>query len=113
MGYRSWYELAQKVGTADQLAAKHGKDTFKAQVKWNDGDTAERDIVSTGMEIFECDVMTLKMRAFDELNKLIPDTDTLIKMLHDYHLGQSKFTPLPPEDHSTSIFLKNLLKLKR
>lgn len=111
MGYRSWYELAQKVGTADQLAAKHGKDTFKAQVKWNE--ESNPTVEAGGMEVFECDVMTLKMRAFDELNKQIPTKEEIEQMLHNHYQGQRYFAPCPPEGDTTAIFFKNLLKLMR
>ena len=83
-GFSSWFALAEKTMNQDQYNFEAMNAPAQAPVFLNNDSRVYQKTRSqeTGavIEYFESDVLTIKIRAFDELNEIIPDLEGLIEM---------------------------------
>lgn len=81
----SWNQLVDNLESDDELKARFNSgdnEHFRREVRIPNlrAVHVSPDYI---IERFECDVNTLKMRAFDELHEIMPDRETLIGMIRE------------------------------
>jgi hypothetical protein len=118
-GFSSWFAVAEKTMNQDfynhrilsgdvdaQIPVFFDSDIVKLKQEYQDTTTG-----AIGIEYFESDLLTLKVRAFDELNEIIPDAEELIKMRNYVGMLISRIA-LSDEDRPVLKMIDKLISLK-
>ena len=103
-GIKSWWDLLQRIPDQDEIALMHRPPDSRIGIT-----TYQRQYDPHSFqvpELFEADVLTLKVRGFDELKEIIPGRKELMNMYHEVrylsgNLGSEK----------TCEFLEKLINL--
>lgn len=120
----SWLQVAQRLKHTDVYAFE-AQDTPAMEVpfgffikslqrenhKWYNNDKPSEHGT---LEYFEGDARTIKMRAFDELFEILPDTEELLKMRDQIsYYAHAKYGNMPESNQPKAIkFLDQLIELK-
>lgn len=106
----SWFQVAQKLECQDYYEHCATPDAPAIEVDHAYHSMVKGEMLDPQgvMEYFEGDSYTVKGRAFDEINELIPDLETLLKMrdrvYHAYHFSNTAFDP--DKDPTIQLFEK-------
>jgi len=106
-GFTSWLQIAKHVDSHDVLTG--GLSTAPPHLSVTRvlyGNPSSPAPIETA----EYDVLSLKMRAFDELNEIIPNQDALRSMIYELSSGLSR-SAQDPSNFKAIKFLEILLQL--
>lgn len=111
-GFDSWTQLAKNVMSQDEINFNDNKQVFYRVVSLSPFLADSKPDDMPNHERFECDVLTLKLRAFDELKDIIPDAEELQQAMHEifYAMHQGGNTHSLQESKAIKL-LDSILKL--
>lgn len=75
-GYSSWTQLSKFIMSQDEINVSRNSDVFYSVCNAPNWESNNHEVLVH--ENFRCDVLTLKVRAFDELNEILPDVEDLL-----------------------------------
>ena len=113
-GFDSWTQLVKDIVTQDEINFNNNKGKFYHTVivspELKDCKPYAVDIADH--ESFECDVLTLKLRAFDELKEIIPNAEELRNAKYElYNFMSQGVIPQELNENKAIKLIDNMLKL--
>lgn len=110
-GYKSWTELAKNVANQDDLNLRNDNLLIKINRQYQSIPVEDYTESHTVSEAFECDVLTLKIRAFDELKDIVPDHQSLLRLRDEIMMLKYSTHQDPNQETEIEILINKLLKL--
>ena len=111
-GFDSWTQLAKNVMSQDEINMNDNKAKFYQVVTLSPFLADSKPDDMPNHERFECDVLTLKLRAFDELKDIIPDAEELQQAKHEiFYAMHQGGNPHSLQENKAIKLLDSILKL--
>ncbi len=110
-GFKSWAQLAKNVANQDDLNLRNDNILIRCNKQYQSIPVEEYTESHMTNEAFECDVLTLKIRAFDELKDILPDYESLLNMKRDIRMLKYHAHQDPNQETGMEKLIEKLLKL--